>query len=610
MNNWNAQPIYFGPPSRALFGWLHRPPAAVVRSDVGLVLCNAFGFDAISSHRALRHVASAATQLGVSCIRFDYDGTGDSVGDDFDSDRVAAWMGSIHAAADELKSRTGVTRLCLLGIRMGGLLAAAAAQQRSDICGLALIFPTVNPRSYLREMRAFHVATLNPQPGDLGDGDDSMTECVGFLMTGETTRALEKLSCTGSGPPPRDVLILDREDLPNARALAEQLGKQEARVVYLPTSEYQALLKSPSPLQLPEHILKSFRDWMQQLPALHDLPQAASSGSEVEKRREARTRIPWKGSDEADLVLEEVAAPAGSRGGFSITTLLGGQPPVHAGTGRRCGVLLVNSGAVHHVGPSRMYVALARQWAGMGYVVMRVDLSGIGDSPALPGAEENVVYSDHAADDVIAAISQLKDQFQVTEVVSLGVCSGAYHSFVVAKKGAALKGIILINPLTFYWMPGDQLDEGDLSPRAAVAALETQRYGKSVRKWSTWKKFFTGKADLGSFVDSVMRHAIARLGVMRRDARRLAGMSIPNDLPRDLRHIDRRGIRTVMVFGGADPALPRLRNLGGNALRRLVRRRVVELHVIEGADHTFMQLKHRRVLQRMLSDRVRDLLSG
>ena len=49
-----AEPVYFGPDDRPLFGWIHRPQRAA-RYSLGLVLCNPFGYEAICAHRALRH---------------------------------------------------------------------------------------------------------------------------------------------------------------------------------------------------------------------------------------------------------------------------------------------------------------------------------------------------------------------------------------------------------------------------------------------------------------------------------------------------------------------------------------------------------------------------
>ena len=44
--------------------------------------------------------------------------------------------------------------------------------------------------------------------------------------------------------------------------------------------------------------------------------------------------------------------------------------------------LFLNAGSLHHVGPGRQWVELSRQWAARGVRCLRMDLGGIGDSPA------------------------------------------------------------------------------------------------------------------------------------------------------------------------------------------------------------------------------------
>ena len=49
-------------------------------------------------------------------------------------------------------------------------------------------------------------------------------------------------------------------------------------------------------------------------------------------------------------------------------------------------VVMLNSGRIDHTGPGRLWVELARQWAGAGIRVARADLSGLGDSPPRAGS--------------------------------------------------------------------------------------------------------------------------------------------------------------------------------------------------------------------------------
>lgn len=592
MNVTERLPVFFGPANRPLFGWLHLRQGSPRPGNIGLVLCNPFGFDAVCSHRTLRHLADRAAQLGIPSIRFDYDGTGDSAGTDFDPGRVEAWQISVHSAAEFLKSTTGAQQLCLLGIRLGALLAANVAAQRADVCALIGVSPVVRPKSYLRELRALQAALFKEE-----QEEQTLLECAGHIMTSETIAALEKLEFTASNRPPAPrVLILDRQDLPAAKKTAEMLHQLGCNTTYVLTPDHEYLVRSPSPLELPEHIIGTCTDWLEKslpLAALEPAPSKVELHTIPELSANAAISI------KPAVTINECAEFIGASPDlFSITSCV-----AHAtdtSTPRK-GILLLNSGAVHHIGPSRQYVTLAREWASAGHIVMRVDLRGIGDCQAGHDEQENIIYPAHAYDSVHAATEHLKRRHGVAEVISIGLCSGAYHSFLAAKRGADLAAIVMMNPLTFYWEDGMPLDEGELSPRAAVAALEAARYQRSFLKVCTWLKLLTLQVDFKSFIATMSRQLATQYAVMQRDLQRLLRRPLSNDLPSDLRQIATRKTHPIVIFGGADLGLPRMRMLGGSALRRMMKAKRVELHIIADADHTFMRLKHRKQLAMILT---------
>ena len=88
-------------------------------------------------------------------------------------------------------------------------------------------------------------------------------------------------------------------------------------------------------------------------------------------------------------------------------------------------VVLLNTGAEHHLGPGREWVALARRWAADGRVVLRLDLGGLAESPAHSVQTEQETYGAHAAGDLAAAVEWLRARGHARMVV-VGMCSGAY----------------------------------------------------------------------------------------------------------------------------------------------------------------------------------------
>jgi pimeloyl-ACP methyl ester carboxylesterase len=133
-------PLAFGGPEHPLFGFYHAPLSALSR-DVGVVLCNPLGHEAMCAHRTYRHLAERFAASGVAALRFDYHGTGDSSGEPEEPERVAAWIKGINAAVAELRARAGVGRTVLFGVRFGATLASWVAAERGDIDDLVLWAP-------------------------------------------------------------------------------------------------------------------------------------------------------------------------------------------------------------------------------------------------------------------------------------------------------------------------------------------------------------------------------------------------------------------------------------------------------------------------------------
>jgi pimeloyl-ACP methyl ester carboxylesterase len=100
----------------------------------------------------MRQLANMLNSAGYHVLRFDYFGTGDSAGDMTQTD-TAGWEGDIGTAIDELKDTCGAARVALVGLRLGGTLAArVAARRAADVDALALWDPIVDGSEYVDEL--------------------------------------------------------------------------------------------------------------------------------------------------------------------------------------------------------------------------------------------------------------------------------------------------------------------------------------------------------------------------------------------------------------------------------------------------------------------------
>ncbi|MEJ8846718.1 serine aminopeptidase domain-containing protein [Variovorax rhizosphaerae] len=150
-------PLMFGPSSRQLFGLFH--PAQRV-GGTAVLICPPFGQEAIRAHRLVRVLADRLARSGVSVLRFDYYGSGDSPGDESEAE-LEGWRRDVCVAHEELVRLTDAPNVVWLGARLGAAVAVMAARSgRCDPARLLLWDPIVDGKAYLTELRERHVDAL------------------------------------------------------------------------------------------------------------------------------------------------------------------------------------------------------------------------------------------------------------------------------------------------------------------------------------------------------------------------------------------------------------------------------------------------------------------
>ena len=164
------------------------------------------------------------------------------------------------------------------------------------------------------------------------------------------------------------------------------------------------------------------------------------------------------------------------------------------------GIILLNPGLINRVGPHRLYVKLARALAEQGHVVLRFDLSGIGESR--PRAE--IVEGAHGAVlDTIDAMSWLHWTRGVKGYVLMGHCSGGWHSLLTAYNVPYVCGVVA--------MDIEAGDDGWVQyDRDRVYSQFYRNYylHGALQSTSRWWRFFTGKVDYRSIFRNVTQEII------------------------------------------------------------------------------------------------------
>jgi hypothetical protein len=212
------QPFYFQTEGRALFGALHR--AAAPRAL--LLMCPPLFHEHARSYRFFSQLADRFAQDGLSCLRFDYYGTGDSAGEDAEFDPTMAQR-DIVAAARELRARAGDHPLVLMGARGSALLASAAA----DAAGAAALWlwqPETDGARYIGELEHQDLearSDANRYPGRALPRPHDGPELLGFRVSPDLRRGLSACRLEGMQPVPLAVIAGPDDPMP-ALALASK----------------------------------------------------------------------------------------------------------------------------------------------------------------------------------------------------------------------------------------------------------------------------------------------------------------------------------------------------------------------------------------------------
>lgn len=213
-------------------------------------------------------------------------------------------------------------------------------------------------------------------------------------------------------------------------------------------------------------------------------------------------------------------------------------------------VILLNSGFLHRVGPGRLYVKLARALAAQGFVVLRFDLSGIGDSRS---SDEDVSFDQRSAAEVGEAMKHLEAEFQSNRFILSGICSGAEIAYDAQRNDSRVVGAA---PINIYRL----LDKTDKELASAVKKRSETRYllQFSLLNPGSWLKLFSGRADY----PGIMR----KLGTMLGKLMPAAKKEYPDtlEIKSDIRAITARDAHLLLIYSVTDPGLDYVREVLGD----------------------------------------------
>jgi pimeloyl-ACP methyl ester carboxylesterase len=438
----------------------------------------------------------------------------------------------------------------------------------------------------------------SPKSGENNSSAADASEFSGYRLAAPTLAALVEIDLAALPAPASEMLIIDADHHAASKGWAEALAAQQPRVTYLTLPGLVGMLiTAPHFAQVPREMVGAVNDW------LHRSMDRRKTQSDPLTLRTFDSDAATSGMQLLQGPDAAAEATLTERPVFFTTdaVLFGIVTEPRAGELRRRAVILLNPGADCHIGANRMHVSLARRWARRGYIVLRMDLAGLGDSGKRPGQPDNEVFSPAALDDVRAAIEFIRRRYGVTDITLGGLCSGAYHSLRAAVAGLQVHRILLINPENYFWQDGMTL--GDL--QLADVLRNPSVYRMRVRSAAAWGRLFSGDVNVWRVMKVFIHRVSLAVESVLRDLARRVRIHLPRDLGWELEDLAARGVRVVFIFARGEPGMDLLKLQAGSTVKRL--REHCSVHVIDNSDHTFTGSDRRAALESVLSNELFSL---
>ncbi|NOX69216.1 MAG: amino acid adenylation domain-containing protein [Gammaproteobacteria bacterium] len=215
--------FYFGDKD-SLYGMYH--PAAIEVNATPVLICPPIGYEYARCHFLLRVLSENLSRLGIASLRFDFFGSGDSLGKDIDVS-VNRWRSDLLCAYKELVSKTGSRKVRVFSARLTSILAFQSLQE-TDVDRWVLWDPIVDGYTYYqglsRMTREKVLKLLVVRNFNFPKNGNDSEELVGSRYSSATVEEIKSL-------------VLRREDLPRNAEVCQVLsrnfsGSQEAEQLW------------------------------------------------------------------------------------------------------------------------------------------------------------------------------------------------------------------------------------------------------------------------------------------------------------------------------------------------------------------------------------------
>jgi len=419
------EPAFINSRGRQIYTVLQRPEEHNDNGR-GLLLVPPLGNEQRRVQRPLRNLMQNLSRQGYTLMRFDWRGTANSGGSTDQINSLQPWIEDLEDAAEQLA--TQVNSIDIVAIRFGALIAALTPATSTPVNCRYYWDPIVSGEQWLTEMEALQNGIVN--------------DTYRFLTPRK--KHLSKYS-EYAGIAINDVLK-DELKRQSFKSHLTQGNWNRAANLMVPTSSKNSTLKAP---QCQLHTIDESNDWTNPrttnadmninkaaslLVDLLDKTQDSTAKAHTGIQRNAATNRTPNPVMATNL---EQACAFGENG-----TLTGVYtPPLSTDSSEPC-ALYLTAGLLHHVGPTRLHVEMARALSKQNVAGLRFDLSGVGDSET---SSMGGYFVDRSINEIQQAMDFLEKQYGHKRFVLIGLCSGADDALATAQVDKRVSGIVLLN---------------------------------------------------------------------------------------------------------------------------------------------------------------------
>ena len=535
-----------------------------------IILIGPVGPEYMHCHRSIKCLANNLAERGFHTIRFDPAGMGNSTADLKAELTHEKWPDSLSKLKSFLIDELNIDDVIFIALRSGSLILSKYMES-STVNYPVFWFPYTSGKKFIRDILIID-NLLKLEENYITDTGQPVIHGGGYPFTLSSQNYFKNINIFESSfnDGIKTLLIEDSETPPSSKLLDKLTANFDTNKELSPG--LTEMIQQAGFSVLPEKSFDIIHNWLNQ-----------SFKTSVDNTSFDNNNTPLTAPVYNEITIEIKLADRVIIGIFttpennSFSEIL----------------LLVNAGSAHHVGPNNLNVELARQAAELNIASFRFDLSNLGDSNYSVDSEINTPYPTTATEDIISVLSYINKNYSCNLILA-GLCSGAHNMFhaILNSNEKNITKLILINPLTFYWKPGQSIN----APEENSTEIDETYYSNQILDIKKWINLITNPVKIMNISIFLTKYFLTKIKSLINIPLTRFNLKKPSRLDADLLKIINTNIKISFVYSDGDPGYKILKAdtpIVSNKYLNTDRFKVIK---INNSDHTFSSIESRESL--------------